>query len=89
MGLGTKQAAKMAKFDVLPPFSRKRPKTSKNHRLNAAFLLFLGNFLKMEAVNQILTIYHQLTRQSSLARHPYRVYYEILKIAEFGHFDDL
>ena len=34
--------------------------------------LFFDVFFKPDAVNQILTIYRQLTRQGSLDRHPYR-----------------
>ena len=37
---------------------------------------FLDVFLKLNTVNEILTIYRQLTRQSSLERHPCRVFYD-------------
>ena len=54
-------------------------KTSKNHKNQSIFRiqLFLevfGRFLKLINVNEILTSYRQLTRRSSLDRHPYRVF---------------
>ena len=46
------------------------------------FRRFLDVFLKLNTVNEILTIYYQLTRQSSLDRHPYLVFYD--KVQFFG-----
>ena len=44
--------------------------------LGSWFLWFLDVFLKLNTVTEILTIYRQLTRQSSLDRHPYWVFYD-------------
>ena len=39
-----------------------------------------------EAVNEILTIYRQLTRQSSLDRHPYHAISGILRQSQISTF---
>ena len=43
---------------------------------NALILMVVGFFLKLNAVDEILIIYSQLTHQSYLDRHPYQVFYD-------------
>ena len=53
-------------------------KTFKNHKNHSVFRiqLFLDVFLKLNNINEIMTSYRQLTRQCSLDRHPYWVFYD-------------
>ena len=77
-----------SEYELLRPNRRARPKTFKIIAFSefSYFLRILDVFLNMNTLNEILTICRELTRQNSLDRHPYWVFYEILKMAVFGHF---
>ena len=57
---------------------QKRPKTLKIRAFSDITYIrrFLDVFLKLNTLNEILTICCQLTRQSFLDRHPCRVFYD-------------